>query len=53
MTDAEINGEYEWETGNVIVETFENKESTQHRCPGCWCILTARLRGAKCGRCSA
>ena len=20
MTDAEINGEYEWETGNVIVE---------------------------------
>ncbi|ADO49905.1 L-ribulose-5-phosphate 4-epimerase [[Enterobacter] lignolyticus] len=22
MTDAEINGEYEWETGKVIVETF-------------------------------
>ncbi len=25
MTDAEINGEYEWETGNVIVETFEKQ----------------------------
>ncbi len=29
MTDAEINGEYEWETGNVIVETFEK---TGYRC---------------------
>ena len=26
MTDAEINGEYEKETGNVIVETFANKD---------------------------
>ena len=26
MTDAEINGEYEKETGKVIVETFTNKE---------------------------
>lgn len=23
MTEAEVNGEYEWETGNVIVERFE------------------------------
>lgn len=33
MTDAEINGEYEWETGNVIVETFENRVSMQRKCP--------------------
>lgn len=26
MTDAEINGEYEKETGKVIIETFTNKE---------------------------
>jgi L-ribulose-5-phosphate 4-epimerase len=26
MTDAEINGEYEWETGKVIVETFRQRE---------------------------
>ena len=25
MTDAEINGEYEWETGQVIVETFNTQ----------------------------
>lgn len=53
MTDAEINGEYEWETGNVIVETFENRVSTQHKCPAFWSILTARLHGAKCRRCGA
>lgn len=47
MTDAEINGEYEWETGNVIVETFKNRGSTQHKCPAFWSILTARLHGAK------
>ncbi len=27
MTKAEIEGEYEWETGNVIVETFEGKSA--------------------------
>lgn len=47
MTDAEINGEYEWETGNVIVETFENRVSMRRKCLACWCILTARLRGVK------
>lgn len=45
MTDAEINGEYEWETGNVIVETFEKQESTRRKCPACWCTPTARLPG--------
>ena len=53
MTDAEINGEYEWETGNVIVETFENRVSMQRKCPAFWSILTARLHGAKCRRCGA
>ncbi len=47
MTDAEINGEYEWETGNVIVETFENRVSMQRKCPASWSILTAHLHGAK------
>ncbi|EFZ51891.1 L-ribulose-5-phosphate 4-epimerase [Shigella sonnei 53G] len=47
MTDAEINGEYEWETGNVIVETFENRVSMQRKCPAFWSIPTARLHGAK------
>lgn len=53
MTDAEINGEYEWETGNVIVETFENRVSMQRKCPAFWSIPTARLHGAKCRRCGA
>ncbi|BAE74690.1 L-ribulose-5-phosphate 4-epimerase [Sodalis glossinidius str. 'morsitans'] len=26
MTEAEINGRYEWETGQVIVETFRHRE---------------------------
>ncbi|MEC5320556.1 L-ribulose-5-phosphate 4-epimerase [Brenneria populi subsp. brevivirga] len=26
MTDEEINGRYEWETGNVIVETFRSRQ---------------------------
>ncbi len=26
LTDAEIGGDYEWETGNVIVETFEGRD---------------------------
>ncbi|CAJ0996880.1 L-ribulose-5-phosphate 4-epimerase AraD [Sodalis praecaptivus] len=26
MTDAEINGRYEWETGQVIIETFRHRE---------------------------
>ncbi|UMX56633.1 hypothetical protein MJ524_04820 [Escherichia coli] len=49
MTDAEINGEYEWETGNVIVETFRktgNRRSNV-KCPAFWSILTARLHKAK------
>ena len=53
MTDAEINGEYEWETGNVIVETFENRVSMQRKCPACWSILTAHLHGEKRRRCGA
>ncbi|WP_409310842.1 L-ribulose-5-phosphate 4-epimerase [Pectobacterium sp. B1J-3] len=26
MTDEEINGRYEWETGNVIIETFQSRQ---------------------------
>ncbi len=28
MTPAEIGGRYEWETGNVIAETFQDKSAT-------------------------
>ncbi|HAO3535395.1 TPA: ribulose phosphate epimerase [Escherichia coli] len=31
---AEINGEYEWETGNVIVETFEKQGIDAAQMPG-------------------
>lgn len=34
MTDEEINGEYEWETGNVIVETFEKQGIDASQMPG-------------------
>ena len=34
MTDAEIGGEYEWETGNVIVETFEKQGIDAAQMPG-------------------
>ncbi|MEN4886859.1 L-ribulose-5-phosphate 4-epimerase [Enterobacter ludwigii] len=34
MTDEEINGEYEWETGNVIVETFEKQGIDATQMPG-------------------
>lgn len=34
MTEEEINGEYEWETGNVIVETFEKQGIDASQMPG-------------------
>ena len=34
MTDAEINGDYEWETGNVIVETFRQQRIDPAQMPG-------------------
>lgn len=34
MTDTEINGDYEWETGKVIVETFEKQSLDATQMPG-------------------
>jgi L-ribulose-5-phosphate 4-epimerase len=34
MTQEEINGEYELETGNVIVETFKSKNINPIQIPG-------------------
>ena len=34
MTDAEINGDYEWDTGSVIVETFEKNGIDVASMPG-------------------
>ena len=46
MTD-EINGEYEWETGKVIVETFRQREIDPAQMPGVLVHPTARSRGVK------
>ena len=43
MTDAEISGEYEKETGKVIVETFADLDPLRFR--AYWSIPTAPLRG--------
>ncbi len=45
MTDGKINGQYEWETGNVIVETFEKQGIDAAQMPGVLFILTAHLHG--------
>ena len=34
MTDEEINGDYEWETGAVIVETFRQNGIDPAQMPG-------------------
>jgi L-ribulose-5-phosphate 4-epimerase len=34
LTDFEINGEYEWETGNVIVERLATDDLDSLACPG-------------------
>ena len=44
MTDAAIRGEYEKETGNVIVETLRAKTPTPF--PACWSTPTVLLSGA-------
>ncbi len=54
MTDEEINGEYEWETGNVIVETFERKGIDPAQMPGVLVHSHGPFAwGKKCRRCSA
>ncbi len=45
MTDAEINGDYEWETGNVIVETFRQQGIDPAQMPGVLVHSTARSLG--------
>ena len=34
MTDTEINGDYEWETGEVIVEAFQERDIAPLQMPG-------------------
>ncbi len=46
MTDAEINGEYEWETG-VIVETFRQQGIDPAQMPGVLVHSTARSPGVR------
>lgn len=54
MTDAEINGEYEWETGNVIVETFEKQGIDAAQMPWRAGALSRPVcMGQKCRRCRA
>ncbi|MCL2364249.1 MAG: L-ribulose-5-phosphate 4-epimerase [Defluviitaleaceae bacterium] len=37
LTEAEIAGDYEWETGNVIAETFARRSPAQQSQGGCAC----------------
>lgn len=54
MTDAEINGEYEWETGKVIVETFEKQGIDAAQMPGVSGPFSRPVcMGQKCRRCGA
>ena len=45
MTPAEIQGEYELETGKVIVEPFRKRKIDPKDVPPSWFILTARSLG--------
>lgn len=45
MTAEEINGEYEYQTGEVIIKTFEERGLNPHKSWRYWCILTARSPG--------
>ncbi|MFO6425811.1 class II aldolase/adducin family protein [Escherichia coli] len=47
MTAEEINGEYEYQTGEVIIETFEERGRSPAQIPRCWCILMARSHQIK------
>lgn len=47
MTDAEIDGRYEWETGNVIVETFHQRRLSPFGYPRRACQRTRPLRLGK------
>ncbi len=46
MTAEEINGEYEYQTGEVIIETFEERGRSPAQIRRYWCILTVRSPGA-------
>ena len=41
MTDTEIEGDYELNTGKVIVETFNDMERPARGCPQCGCFRPA------------
>ena len=50
LTQAELDEDYEKNTGRVIVETFKPAASTPRRSPACSAAATAPLRGAKTQR---
>ncbi|XNM61885.1 class II aldolase/adducin family protein [Escherichia coli] len=43
----EINGEYEYQTGEVIIETFEERGRIRHKSRRCWCILHGPFTSGK------
>ena len=47
MSEAEIHGEYELETGHVIVETFKQKNIDPNSMPGCWYTAMDRSAGER------
>lgn len=55
MTDDEIHGEYEYQTGEVIIETFGKRDRSQSTaCPGGAGTFPRSVRlGERCCRCGA
>ncbi|VEA00264.1 L-ribulose-5-phosphate 4-epimerase [Salmonella enterica subsp. salamae] len=47
MTQDEINGEYEYQTGEVIIKTFEKRGLDRHKSRRYSCIPTAHFAGVK------
>lgn len=47
MTAEEINGEYEYQTGEVIIETFEERGRSPAQIPAVLVHSLARSHGVK------
>ncbi len=54
MTAEEINGEYEYQTGEVIIKTFEERGLNPAQIPAVLGAFSRPVRlGKKCRRCGA
>lgn len=53
MTAEEINGEYEYQTGEVIIETLEERGRSPAQIPAVLVHSHGPFAWGKCRRCSA